>query len=159
VPCSTRGISAVAGASARPPDRCRHAGRQPGELQGLAALQRLYLSAKHANLEPLKCLTALQQLDLSGTHVANPEPLKGLIALQELNLADTPVANLEPLKGLTALQRLDLARTPVSNLEVDRLQQYRERNGLPMMYVQNSSIVKRLKGAVRPACGGVPAQP
>jgi Leucine Rich repeats (2 copies) len=70
-----------------------------------------------ANIEPLKGLTALQDLNLWGTQAANIEPLKGLTALQKLNLSRTQVANIEPLKGLTALQNLNLSGTQVANIE------------------------------------------
>jgi Leucine-rich repeat (LRR) protein len=46
-------------------------------------------------------LPGLEQKDIE---VANIEPLKGLTALQNLNLMGTRVANIEPLKGLTALK-------------------------------------------------------
>lgn len=86
---------------------------------GLTALQSLNLAATEVvDLEPLKGLTKLQTLDLSGdAGVSDLEPLKGLTALQSLNLTLTQVADLEPLKGLTKLQSLDLAGTSVANLE------------------------------------------
>ncbi len=87
-------------------------------LKGLTALQRLDLTGTQAaNLEPLKGLTALQVLDLTGAQAANLEPLKGLTALQTLYLSGTQAANLEPLKGLTALQTLYLGSTQAANLE------------------------------------------
>jgi hypothetical protein len=61
-------------------------------------------------LRALKGLTALQELDLSGTNVSSLEPLKGLTALQKLSLWGTKVSSLEPLKDLTALQKLNPAR-------------------------------------------------
>jgi Leucine-rich repeat (LRR) protein len=58
-----------------------------------------------ANLEPLKGLTALTSLHLSGTQVINLEPLKGLAALTSLDLFRTQVANLEPLNLNPAVDR------------------------------------------------------
>ena len=43
------------------------------------------------------------------TPVSSVEPLKGLTALQTLDLSGTQVSSIEPLKGLTALQTLDLS--------------------------------------------------
>jgi Leucine-rich repeat (LRR) protein len=70
--------------------------------------------------------------------VRAPLTLKGLTALQQLDLSNTQVANLEPLKGLTALQLLDLPNTRVPASEIDRIQQYRKQNGLSAMNVQKS---------------------
>jgi hypothetical protein len=39
-------------------------------------------------------------VDLSRTQIAHIEPLKGLTALQQLNLGNTQVVNIEPLRGL-----------------------------------------------------------
>jgi Leucine-rich repeat (LRR) protein len=101
----------------------------PGKLLGrTAALLSLVLlvvawvggvdaGLKKLLIEPLKGLTALQTLNLSGTQVANIEPLKGLTALQNLYLLGTQVANIEPLKGLTKLQNLDLSQTQVANID------------------------------------------
>jgi hypothetical protein len=88
-------------------------------LKGLTALQRLDMTGTNVrNLEPLKGLTALQWLDLSSTNVENLEPLKGLTALRYLSLVwTTKVENLEPLRGLTELQLLHLGNTKVENLE------------------------------------------
>jgi hypothetical protein len=85
-------------------------------LKGLTTLQSIDLTGTVADLEPLKGLTALQSLNLTRARVANLAPLTGLTALQSLDLSGTQVVNLEPLKGLTALRSLELAETQVANL-------------------------------------------
>jgi Leucine-rich repeat (LRR) protein len=66
---------------------------------------------------PLKGLTALQSLNLSGTNVADVGPLKGLTALRSLDLSHTHVTDLGPLKGLPNLRHLlkFLISCPVAN--------------------------------------------
>ena len=58
--------------------------------------------AKFTSLEPLKGLTNLSSLDLSGaTGITSLQPLKGLTDLSKLYLDDaTGITSLEPLKGL-----------------------------------------------------------
>jgi Leucine-rich repeat (LRR) protein len=51
------------------------------------------------------------------TPVANIEPLKDLTGLHELDLTRTEVANIEPLETLTGLQYLDLRGTKVTDIE------------------------------------------
>jgi hypothetical protein len=92
------------------------AGPLLAELTAVRSLNVGYNKAVE-NLEPLRSLSALQDLDLPGTEVENFEPLKGLTALRDLDLSETKVENLEPLKGLTALQHLDLGEARVENLE------------------------------------------
>ncbi len=89
--------------------------RQEIVAQGIPGLK--LSAATDADLEHLKGLAALQELDLAGTQVtdAGLEHLKGLTALQRLNLRHTKVtdAGLAHLGGLTALQVLDLAGTHI----------------------------------------------
>ena len=86
-------------------------------LARLTALEQLNLSRTPvADLAPLKGLTALQSLNLWNTPVTDLAPLNGLTALHELKLLDTQVADFAPLKGLTALQSLNLASTQVADL-------------------------------------------
>jgi Leucine-rich repeat (LRR) protein len=75
----------------------------------LTTLESMLSMPDVVDLAPLKGLTALHTLDLSGTQVADLAPLKGLTALHTLNLSGTPVADLAPLEGLTALETLDLS--------------------------------------------------
>ncbi|MBN1612567.1 MAG: hypothetical protein JW940_38410, partial [Polyangiaceae bacterium] len=53
-------------------------------------------------LAPLSALSALQELDVSGTQVADLAPLSSLSALQQLDVSDTQVADLGPLRGAIA---------------------------------------------------------
>ena len=61
-------------------------------------------------------LTALTDLELSGTQVSDISALSGLTALSGLNLTDAYVSDISALSGLTALSRLDLRGTPVSDI-------------------------------------------
>jgi Leucine-rich repeat (LRR) protein/energy-coupling factor transporter ATP-binding protein EcfA2 len=84
----------------------------------LTALRELDLSGTGAlDLRRLAELSALQKLNLNKTRVSNLEPLSRLSALQKLNLDGTRVSDLEPLVGLSALQELSLDGTRVSDLE------------------------------------------
>jgi hypothetical protein len=91
-------------------------------LRGLTTLQQLdlsYTKVTDAGLAHLKGLTGLQYLDLSCTQVtdAGLAHLKGLTGLQYLDLSCTQVtgAGMVHLRGLTALQELDLPVTRVTD--------------------------------------------
>ena len=97
-------------------------------LKGLIHLQELDLSGtkvSDAGLEHLKSLTQLQGLNLCVTKVgdAGLEYLKGLTQLQRLNLAHSKVndAGLEYLKGLTQLKELNLSGSEVSDAGLEHL--------------------------------------
>ena len=80
---------------------------KPGEVWNLSD------QALGSKLEPLKGLTNLTHLDLTGgTGITSLEPLKGLTNLRDLILSDgTGITSLEPLKGLTTLF-FSISRTP-----------------------------------------------
>ena len=61
---------------------------------------------EYRDIEPLKYLINLQQLDISNTYVRNLNPLKYLSELRLLNISSTQVKDLIPLKGLDNLDRL-----------------------------------------------------
>ena len=84
-------------------------------------------------LKPLKGLTALTSLNLSGTQVVNlEEPLKGLIALTSLDLADTQVVSLVPLQDLPRVQfAFGVVPASVGDEELQPLAAYRASKGLP----------------------------
>ena len=63
------------------------------------------------DLKPLKGLTALTLLDLSGTQVVNLKPLKGLTALYLAQSVRHAGGQPQAAEGLTALTSLDLSRT------------------------------------------------
>jgi len=98
--------------------------RQEGEAHGVPGLK--LRDATDADLEHLKGLTALRQLDLGwGTRVtdAGLEHLKGLTGLQYLSLSGTQVtdAGLEDLKALTALRWLGVSGTQVTDTGTEQL--------------------------------------
>ena len=97
-------------------------------LKELTQLQRLELSGADvtdAGLEHLKGLTQLQRLVLTGTRVSDAglEHLRRLTQLQLLNLAHTQVtdAGLEHLKGLAQLKELNLSYTHVTDAGLEHL--------------------------------------
>jgi hypothetical protein len=79
-----------------------------------------------ADLEHLKGLTMLQELQLWGTQItdAGLEHLKGLAQLKKLDLQNTEVtdAGLVHLKGLTNLESLDISKTNVTDAGIKDLQ-------------------------------------
>ena len=85
--------------------------------QNRTGIQELDLSGtKLADLAPLKGLTSLQRLYLQGTQVSDLTPLTELTSLLGLGLRATQVSDLTPLKGLASLQGLGLQDTQVSDL-------------------------------------------
>jgi hypothetical protein len=83
--------------------------------------------ATDAEVEHLRGLSQLKELELGGTHVtdAGLEHLRGMSRLTELDLGFTQVtdAGLGHLKGLSQLQYLDLRTMQVTDGGVKRLQQ------------------------------------
>jgi hypothetical protein len=86
---------------------------------------------KVENIEPLKGLTALQELDLGATRVESLEPLKGLSALQKLHVPR--VESLEPVEDLITLQ--ELYHEGVSQEELTRFNHYRQEKKLPLVAI------------------------
>lgn len=68
-----------------------------------------------SNLDPLKTLNSLREVDCSGTRVNELTPLAGL-RLQSLKCSGTPVNDLGPLKEHVGLRLLDCSGTPVADL-------------------------------------------
>ena len=69
-----------------------------------------------SNLAPLKGLTHLITLDLSGNAVSDVTPLAGLKNLTSLNLWNNPVSDVTPLAGLKELRYLNISNNAVSNI-------------------------------------------
>ena len=69
-----------------------------------------------SDLSPLRGLTQLTWLDLSGTNVLDVSPLSGLTALRTLRLYKSPISDVTPLAGLTQLMDLNLSNTRVSDV-------------------------------------------
>jgi hypothetical protein len=65
-----------------------------------------------SDLNPLKALTKLERIYLSGSHVSDVAPLQSLTGLKTLSLKGTQVSDVMPLQRLIHLQRLELERCP-----------------------------------------------
>jgi hypothetical protein len=73
-------------------------------------------------------------LDLSFKKIQSLEPLRGLSALQELSLVGTGVENLEPIEDLTALQKLyGVAAPEAERLRFNRYRQEKKLQHVEMM--------------------------
>ena len=81
------------------------------------------------SVEPLKGLTALRELNLNSTQVANLKPLRGLTALRTLDLSATKVADLTPLQDLPNLTKVN----GVADEELKKLNAYRRSINLPLV--------------------------
>lgn len=69
------------------------------------------------DIEPLKYLINLQQLDISDTFVRDLIPLQYLDNLRLLNISWTQVEDLTPLKNLKSLERLYAENIPLSKFD------------------------------------------
>ena len=99
-------------------------------LAGLTHLEQLDVSGTEiADLIHQSC-AALAQLYLSATKVTDLTPLKGLSGLTLSILAGTDVADIAPLAGLAALKSVDLAGTKIDKAALARLNQDRAAHGL-----------------------------
>ena len=85
------------------------------EVPGLRALQ-LAGNPAITDVGPLKALSALENLDLSGTQVTGLSPIASLSQLRSLDVSNTPVSDLVPLSTLTNLEELNLSFTRVKEL-------------------------------------------
>lgn len=69
------------------------------------------------DLDDIKDMTSLQELDLSGNeYIQTIEPLGQLISLKLLNLSGTNVEDITPIRNLNELVELDISRTKVFDL-------------------------------------------
>ena len=76
-----------------------------------------------AHLEPLKGLSKLITLNVSGTRVTDLEPISGLTNLQRLDIERTQISDLEPIRGLKILQGLTIINCEnITDEQVDDLQ-------------------------------------
>lgn len=118
-----------------------------GFLLSRVPLTSLKLTVTHEvdDLTPLKQLTALRRLDLSGDGlVSDVGPLGGVTALTELDLSDTSVSDLTPLKSLTRLSSLDLS----NDKDISDLAPLRSLIALTHLSLPNTSVsdLSPLKG-------------
>ena len=89
----------------------------PPEIENLTALQTLDLRGTHiSDITPIAKLTALQNLELQKTGVGDITPLANLTKLQSLKLRDTLVADIAPIENLTELEFLNLSGTQVDDI-------------------------------------------
>jgi Leucine-rich repeat (LRR) protein len=68
-------------------------------------------------------LASLQELNVSGTKVADLQPIFGLKRLRTLSLDRTPVSSLGPVAGLAQLEELSLAGTSVADVALQGLEE------------------------------------
>ena len=86
-------------------------------LDAMTAVTELNLSfTELADISGLADLVQLQRLNLIGTAVSDVSALEGLTQLQWLDLSGTAVSDVSALQGLTQLRELDLSRTAVSDV-------------------------------------------
>ncbi len=71
-----------------------------------------------SDLEPLGKISALKEVNLSGTPVSDLMPLRNLNNLEVLDISGTPVISLEPLRFCTHIRELKLKGTAISDLSV-----------------------------------------
>lgn len=68
-----------------------------------------------SDITPLKSLTNLTTLSLSGNNISDIRPLTSLTNLTSLSLRDNKISDITPLKSLTKLTTLDLIGNPIEN--------------------------------------------
>lgn len=89
-------------------------------LGEIMQLTRVNLAGNQSisNLEPLGKISALRDVNISGTPVSDLMPLRNLNNLQKLDLSNTLVTSLEPLRYCTQLQELKMKGTDIDDLSV-----------------------------------------
>jgi Leucine-rich repeat (LRR) protein/uncharacterized protein YjdB len=90
-------------------------------LSGLIHLQslKLQMNCKYdgfANVDGLKSLTNLKELDLSDNPIGDINGLKDLTNLEKLNLGSTSLKDISALSGLKNLQYLNLNRNDIEDI-------------------------------------------
>jgi Leucine-rich repeat (LRR) protein len=68
------------------------------------------------DIEPLRHMTNLTQLELYFNQISDVRPLSGLTNLTELGLNFNQISDIGPLSGLTNLTELDLGRNRISDV-------------------------------------------
>ncbi len=93
------------------------------DIENLAPLSEMenlrLLNCAHTlveDLTPLRTLSRLQRLDVTGCPVTSLEPLRYVSALREIDAAYTTVNKAAVLAGLKHLETLNLSHTPVDTL-------------------------------------------
>ncbi|QIM18070.1 hypothetical protein G7066_04290 [Leucobacter coleopterorum] len=86
-------------------------------MRGLSAVQQLNLSSTLiSDIDPVSTMPLIDYLQFNWTEVADLEPLRGKTLLWRIELAGTKVADLDPVSGITNLIELYFQETPVSDL-------------------------------------------
>jgi hypothetical protein len=68
------------------------------------------------NLEPVKMLRELEELDIAGAWLSDLSPLSSMGSLRRINIAGTTVKSLDAIAPLQQLELLDLAGTEIADL-------------------------------------------
>jgi hypothetical protein len=94
----------------------------------LSGLKKLFISNTLVeNLFPVRNLTRLEVLDLSGTSVTDISPLKYNIKIRELYLNQTTISSLFALDNLQSLETLHFGNTLIDSLQaISRLPMLRD---------------------------------
>lgn len=89
-----------------------------GPLGKLSAMQQVNLSGTPvSDLMPLHNTNNLEVLDISGTSVYSLEPLRYCTHLKKLRMKNTQIQDITLLSSFTGMEALDLSQTPVTSLE------------------------------------------
>ena len=95
------------------------------QLHQIAGLTRVVISENSGiiDLDPLKKLLRLTELEFSGTAVTKLDPLNKMTKLKKLRCPKNPITDLSPISSLNNLIELDFSDTQVE--DIDALQNLR----------------------------------
>ncbi|TAF64681.1 MAG: leucine-rich repeat domain-containing protein [Cytophagales bacterium] len=120
------------------------------------------LDASDANLsdvEPLRLLKNLQEINLNNTQIISVEPLKNLPNLLKIYLMNTHISDLKPLQKLIHLRVLHCSLTQVDNLEpLKNLKNLQEIN-ISETYVRSLKPLNQLLKINMLSCRATPLSP
>ena len=85
-------------------------------LEYVEAERRWLNSNSVSDLSPLRSLTQLTDLTLSGNNISDISSLRGLTKLRRLNLDSNSVSDISPVSGLTQLTDLTLSDNDISDI-------------------------------------------
>jgi len=130
-----------------------------GFLQQIVTSEIIDISGNSliSNLEPLNKLSALRDVNVSGTGVSDLMPLRNLNKLNILDLSHTAVTTLEPLRYCININQLRIRGTGISDLsvvpafqtlntldiggtKVNSLETVKELTGLKELRINNTSV-------------------
>lgn len=89
------------------------------QLHEIANLTRINIehNGRIGDIEPLRKLDKLEELNMSYTMVESLEPLNDLVDLKKLNCRHTGISSVAPLEDLINLEYLDISETGISTVE------------------------------------------